>query len=104
MLRTVAFDLLEQTQMQVSPFAHRLALIVALLPAVQTVAGGALFLIPPRLPLLEGPLRAQLKLERIEHIGNVIVELSAGDGGSSGQLRVTVDRCSPAQQNRFAAR
>ena len=75
MQRAVALDRIEHAQVQVAPLAHRFPLIVPLLPAVQSVFGGAfpLFSASARSRLA----RAQLALERAQHFRDLVVELSA---------------------------
>ena len=68
-------ELVDEAELQVAPFPHRLALLIALLPAVDAVPRGALALVRGGGRLLGLAARAQGALERVEHLGDVIVEL-----------------------------
>jgi len=61
--------------MQVAPLADGFALVIALLPAMQAVLGGAALLVLEGHLLLDRILGLQPSLEGIEHLRNVVVEL-----------------------------
>ncbi|MEO6516776.1 MAG: hypothetical protein ABIP18_14210 [Steroidobacteraceae bacterium] len=68
------------------------------------MAGRTFQLLGSRLSVLRGIVCAQLALECIEHLGNMIIELRTRDGRASSQLRVAIDRPSPSAQYLLAAR
>ena len=95
-------ELVEQAQLQVSPLAHGLALIVALLPAMQAVFGGTGVLQGRGPPLVRGVGHAQAVFEALQHRRNVVVELGARQTGEGRQLRIARQRFMPGAQNLVA--
>jgi hypothetical protein len=71
------FQLVDEAQVQVAPFPHRLALPVTLLPAMHPVAGRAFALVLGGLRPLLAVAGAERSLEGIQHLGNVVEELRA---------------------------
>jgi len=90
-----ALDFIEQAHLQMRPLAHRLALIVALLPALQAVLGRALHALRARRHGFQGRIRAQALLEFSEHGGNVIVELRARERREGAELRIGIESRRP---------
>ena len=88
----VGFQLVDDADVQAPEFAHHLAQVVALLPAVQAVGGSVL---ARCFGLLRGAGITQLALEGGQHRRNVIVELGARQGVALGQCRVAADRLAP---------
>jgi hypothetical protein len=74
----MALDLVQQHELQVPPFARDFRQVVALLPAVRAVplAGVALGLVR-RATVLARPRLERLR-ERLEDVGQVVVEACAG--------------------------
>jgi hypothetical protein len=88
-------QLVHEHELEVVPFAHDLALLVALLPAVPAVAGGTVALVRSGLDAGGEIARAQSLLERLEHLGNVVVELCARQRRGGRELRIGVRRRAP---------
>ena len=77
MVEGEALEFVDEDEVEVAPFAHDLALLVALLPAVPAMAGRAVALVGRGLGALVEIARAQPLLEGVEDFGDVIVELRA---------------------------
>ena len=103
MLLAMALELRQQTQVQVAPFAHRFGELVALLPAVHAMLGCPFLLVGTRLCLLFRILCTQSVLERIQHVGDVIDELTARTLGSRIELGIDVDGEAPRGKNGLAS-
>ena len=101
MMSGVILQLAEQAQMQMSPLAHRLWLIVTLLPAMQSVLGRRFALLFARLSPVDRVLRRQPPLESIQHCWNVVDELRAGNCRGRHQLRIVIDGAAPGRKNRL---
>ena len=102
MLCTECFEQVDQAQLQVPPFPHRLALAVALLPAVHAVTGRALALFAGRLRVLAPPARPQDALESVENIRDVVVELRSRERGARRQLGIGIRRGPPGGEQRLS--
>ena len=98
------FQLVDEAEVQVAPFPHRLALPVTLLPAVHPVARRTFALALGGLGPIVTVAGAEHLLEGIQHLGNVVDELRAGQGRGGRELRVRIGRLPPALQQRLAAR
>ena len=88
-----------------TPFVHELLQPVALLPTVKTVFYLLLFLLHVRRPVFRAArARAQFTLKRIKHLGNMIIELSAGKGVGRCLPGIRAGRFPPSKQNCFSSR
>jgi hypothetical protein len=96
-------DLFEHTELEVTPLVHEFLQAVTLLPAVETVFHLFLFLFEIG-GTGGGPAgtAAKFLFKRTEHLGDVIVELAAGEGARGGLLGVGLGGVSPCEENRFA--
>jgi hypothetical protein len=99
----VVLELIEHPVLQMSPFTDGLALVIALLPAMHTVLGGAVSLVFERDFLLDRIAGLQTPLEGGEHLRDVIGELCAREAREGRELGVGFDRALPTAQDRTAA-
>ena len=99
MLFAIALQLGEQTEVQVTPFTHRLEQLIALLPSVHAVLGCPLLLIRVRLSFRIRPVRSQTLVERVQDIRNVIDELITRALHGGVELGIQVDRQAPRRKN-----
>src|SRR6185437_10048581 len=86
-----------------APFAHRLANVIALLPAVHAVLGGVLALLEIDVRRFERVFGAQPALEILKYLRNVIIERGPGQARIRGELGVRAHRRAPALQQLVAA-
>lgn len=86
--------------MQVTPLAHRLTLVVALLPPMQSMFSRAVLF--GRANALSRIEAAQLPFEGVEHFRDMIVELRPRDRGGCSYLRVMIHGLTPGVQDGVA--
>jgi hypothetical protein len=103
-LTAEVFQLGQQGIVQMAPFTDGIALVVALLPAVQAVFGRH-FVSPRCAPAPCRPRRRlQPPVKRIQHLRYVVIELRARQACRGGQLRIARYREQPGLQDLFAPR
>lgn len=71
----VTLELVGKAFVEPDPLSHHFPLVVTLLPPLQPVPFGVGLLILGRAQTLPKTPRPQLALERVQHVGNVVVEL-----------------------------
>jgi len=97
--RSVVFQFVHQAQVQVAPFTGHFSQVVALLPALQAVAGSFLLALLFRRGTLLARPHMQPALEGVQQCGNVVVELRAWKRGRGGQFRVVIHGLAPRLQD-----
>jgi hypothetical protein len=97
-------ELSEHAVMQMTPLTHGFALVVALLPTVQTVFARALLLLRESIFPVRCIFGLQAALEGVEHLRNVVVELRARKTRRGSQLRIQFHCVLPTAQDIAAPR
>jgi hypothetical protein len=101
MLEGIGVERAQDHGLEVAPFAHRLADVVSLLPAMQAVLGRIALLLALGLRGRAHSHGAQLAGEIIDDARNVIIERAGGKPRAGRELRIVADRIAPLLQQRL---
>ena len=94
-LRRITLQLVGKARVEPHPLAHDFLLVVALLPALQPVALGVRRPVVRRRQLVLDGCRVEPPMQRVEHVGNVVVELRARQRIGSGYLGIPLRSAAP---------
>ena len=99
----VFFELGDQAEMQMAPLAHDFLLIVAMVPAMESMVSRQFFLDFCRLDSILFASSAEIPFEGVEYAGYMIVELRARERACIAKRYVLFHRRAPLFQNAVAS-